>query len=67
MYTGDESEYSIYFGISAKTINLPNFYCGDWISKWVIGNSELNGELNIQAHYYEEGNVQLKNVNNVKE
>lgn len=36
MYTGDASNWTIYMGISAKNINLPNFYCGDWISKWEL-------------------------------
>jgi capping protein alpha len=36
---------------------------GDWVSKWELTSTELKGDVNIQAHYYEEGNVQLKNLN----
>jgi capping protein (actin filament) muscle Z-line, alpha len=46
----------------------PSFFvirnsCGDWISKWEINSNEVKGDLSVLAHYYEEGNVQLKNTN----
>lgn len=67
IYTGDQNNYTFYIGVTAKNINLPNFYTGDWFSKWEATSSDIKGELSIQAHYYEEGNVQLKNNNKFNE
>lgn len=41
--------------------------CGEWVSKWDLTQNELKGDTSIQAHYYEEGNVQLKNNNKFQE
>jgi capping protein alpha len=65
LYVGDENEYTFHIGISAKNINLPNFYCGDWVSRWELSSTSLSGSVSLQAHYYEEGNVQLKNTNSL--
>ncbi|CAD8062482.1 unnamed protein product [Paramecium sonneborni] len=67
MYQGDASDFTFYLGITAKTINLPNFFCGSWISTWEFTRTQLKGDLKVQAHYYEDGNVQLKNVNTFSE
>lgn len=33
---------------------------GEWNSQWAITNSTLEGAIKINAHYFEDGNVQLK-------
>jgi len=52
--------------ISAKSVNLGNFWSGGWRSIWTVnvgkqGQAELKGKVNINVHYFEDGNVQLNN------
>jgi len=42
---GDENDFTLYIGISAKNINLPNFYTGDWVSKWELTPKSLEGKI----------------------
>ncbi|KAM3141610.1 hypothetical protein pb186bvf_006215 [Paramecium bursaria] len=65
LYQGDASDFTIYVGITAKNLQLNNYYVGDWISKWEITNKDIKGKYQIQAHYYEEGNIQLLNKHDV--
>ncbi|KAI8855283.1 F-actin-capping protein subunit alpha [Chytridium lagenaria] len=41
--------------------NPNNFWNGRWRSKWTasVGSTELKGEIKVNVHYYEDGNVQL--------
>ena len=34
-----------------------NFCGGEWISEWNMKGLSLTGKININTHYYEEGNV----------
>eukprot|EP00494_Astrolonche_serrata_P028698 UN28965 len=47
--------------ISAKNVNLGNFWCGNWISvhKIDLEGNKIKGKVTIQVHYFESGNVQL--------
>jgi len=60
--------------VSAALFNPNNFYNGRWRSVWVCsfkpggGNADLKGNIRINVHYYEDGNVQLNtNTNKVKQ
>jgi len=50
--------------LSAKNVNLGNFWSGSWRSVYHInvsrtGAQELKGNIKVQVHYFEDGNVQL--------
>lgn len=50
--------------ITAKNLNLRNFWSGGWRSVYVVnvsktGNKELKGIIKLNVHYFEDGNVQL--------
>jgi len=50
--------------VSAKNVNLANFWSGSWRSVWHLnvsrrGAQELKGNIKVQVHYFEDGNVQL--------
>jgi len=49
--------------ISSCLFNSSNFYNGRWRSVWSVkiasGKAELEGNIRINVHYYEDGNVQL--------
>lgn len=38
-----------------------NFWTGRWRTRWVVDteSSTVNGKINVDVHYYEQGNVQL--------
>lgn len=50
--------------ISARNINLGNFWTGSWRSSYSLsistpGPTELKGSVKVAVHYFEDGNVQL--------
>jgi len=50
--------------ISAKNVNLSNFWSGGWRSFFTVGvnkkgQTELKGNIKVNVHYFEDGNVQL--------
>jgi capping protein alpha len=50
--------------------NLKNYYAGQWSSKWQIafhgGSADFSGKIQIHAHYFEEGNVQLQTSKDIE-
>lgn len=51
-----------------------NFWNARWRAKWAVtfqpstkGEVELNGVIKAQVHYYEDGNVQLVSIKEIKE
>lgn len=53
--------------MSAKNVNLGNYWTGSWRSVYSLnvrgsGNTELKGNVKINVHYFEDGNVQLNTV-----
>jgi len=62
------NEYKITIAISASKYSPTNYWNGRWRSTWQIGFSPSGGEaiisgmVQVQVHYYEEGNVQLNNT-----
>lgn len=48
--------------ISSEKPNLRSYWAGRWTSAWSIkwGTTvEVTGEIKVQAHYFEDGNIQL--------
>merc|ERR1712108_70303 len=50
--------------ISAKNLNIGNYWSGGWYSFWKInvsnkGSAKLEGTVKTNVHYFEDGNVQL--------
>lgn len=59
----DKEDDSIVILISAKRVNLGNFWSGGWRSTHTLNVNGKKGKLklhiNANVHYFEEGNVQL--------
>lgn len=64
----DQTEESlhIYVGITSKNIQLPNYYTGEWVSKWKIQKGLIEGNITIKSHFFESGNVQFNQKKTVK-
>lgn len=45
--------------ISAKNVNLSNYWTGSWRSVFTLSGGELKGTVKLGVHYFEDGNVQL--------
>lgn len=45
--------------IYGQRVNQENFYSGTWSSNYVLKDGTLRGEIKLDIHYYEEGNVRL--------
>lgn len=54
--------------ISGQNTNLANYWTGSWNSvyKYNTINQQLSGTINIQVHYFEDGNVQLHNTHTMQ-
>jgi len=62
VYGSDNGKLTIC--ISARNINLVNFWTGGWRSNYSVvvgstGENEIKGSIKINVHYFEDGNVQL--------
>eukprot|EP01133_Synstelium_polycarpum_P014083 gene14083-16600_t len=62
--------YQITVCLSSSKFNPNNYWNGRWRSVWTCtfkpnsGNVTVNGKMNINVHYYEDGNVQLNTSTN---
>ncbi|WVW82889.1 hypothetical protein I302_104902 [Kwoniella bestiolae CBS 10118] len=47
--------------IVGNKYNPNNFWTGRWRTKWVVdkASGKVDGDINVDVHYYEQGNVQL--------
>ncbi|SMN18884.1 similar to Saccharomyces cerevisiae YKL007W CAP1 Alpha subunit of the capping protein (CP) heterodimer (Cap1p and Cap2p) [Maudiozyma saulgeensis] len=55
--------------ISSTKYNPGNFWNGDWRSKYIydIASKQLTGNIDVQIHYYEDGNVSFKSNKKIEE
>jgi capping protein alpha len=62
---GGPSQYVIF--ISSEKYNPDNYWNGKWVSEWKIDldQNSLQASLKIHIHYFEDGNVQLKQSKSV--
>ena len=54
-----QNEEQIFIFISCASVNLRNMWTGEWIGDWKVVEGRVSGKININAHYFEEGNLQL--------
>jgi capping protein alpha len=65
VYSAKEgSDMKVTICISASKFSPTNFWGGRWRSTWVVkfkpgSDMKLEGNVAVQVHYYEDGNVQL--------
>jgi len=65
VYSAKEGgEIKLTIAISSSKISPQNYWGGRWRSVWTLvfkpgGELKLEGNLKVQVHYYEDGNVQL--------
>eukprot|EP00158_Paraphelidium_tribonemae_P003331 Partr_v1_DN26043_c1_g1_i6_m214 putative capping protein (actin filament) muscle Z-line, alpha len=59
-----ENDGTIYMLIASNKYNSANFWNGRWRSEWKFNplNATLSGKVQLNVHYYEDGNVQLESV-----
>ncbi|KAG2732222.1 hypothetical protein G9P44_004639 [Scheffersomyces stipitis] len=53
--------------IIGQRLNHENFFTGQWKSIYTISNTSISGEVSLDIHYYEDGNVRLNFNKAVKE
>ncbi|GAB9470114.1 F-actin-capping protein subunit alpha-2 [Globisporangium polare] len=57
--------------LCTKRINLRNFWSGRWQSRWEVDLStnplQVKGKIALHVHYFENGNLQLKDEKSVEE
>ena len=50
--------------ISSRNVNLGAYWSGSWRSRYAVqasgGSAKVSGRVQVKAHYFEEGNVQMK-------
>lgn len=48
--------------IACPCLNLKNMWTGEWIGTWELIEGKIKGTVTINAHYFEEGNMQLSHT-----
>mmetsp|Transcript_6690 Transcript_6690/g.11850 ORF Transcript_6690/g.11850 Transcript_6690/m.11850 type:complete len:257 (-) Transcript_6690:914-1684(-) len=64
VYKSDEGYHVV---ISAHSLNLRNFWTGEWVSQWTLAHNQLSGTVLFRAHYFEDGNLQMNQEKKVSE
>ena len=54
-----QNEESLFVFIACASVNLRNMWTGEWIGDWKVVEGKIEGKISINAHYFEEGNLQL--------
>lgn len=63
-------ESTVHLCISSSKFNANNFWNGHWRSAWAVNVTmvtvNIKGAIGVDAHYFEEGNVQMKSTHDCK-
>jgi capping protein alpha len=51
--------------LSGSKLNPGNFWNGRWRSEYTLKDGKLSGNIKVQCHYFEDGNVQLNSTKDV--
>lgn len=54
------SEEGVVIRVFCQVVNLRNFYTGEWLGQWELKGNQLTGNVTINAHYFEDGNLQMR-------
>lgn len=55
-----QNDEAIFLVISCANVNLRNMWTGEWIGDWKVVEGKIEGSICVNAHYFEEGNLQMK-------
>lgn len=53
--------------IYGRRVNGDNFYTGQWSAEYAVSAGQVTGDVNLDVHYYEDGNVRLGYLETVSE
>lgn len=59
-FTVVPGEDSLHILIIGQRSNIENYYTGQWKSHFIILSGQAQGEMEVDIHYFEEGNVRLQ-------
>jgi capping protein (actin filament) muscle Z-line, alpha len=54
-----QNDEGLFVFVACANVNLRNMWTGEWIGDWKVGEGTLQGTVSFNAHYFEEGNLQL--------
>lgn len=54
-----KSSDEVHVILIGQRLNNENYYTGQWNSTYVIKNGSISGNIKVDIHYYEDGNVRL--------
>jgi len=70
VFSPAEDEFTVV--ISAQSVNIGAYWTGGWRSRYTVrlsgdsSEADVAGSVSLQAHYFEQGNVQMKDTQTVK-
>lgn len=62
-----KSPDELYIILIGQRLNNENYYTGQWNSTYVVKNGVIKGDVKVDIHYYEDGNVRLNFDETVEE